>query len=151
MTDKHGNQDETRDTAQSSDLSEDIAMATSSVVDQEVVRQLVALNTPQDPHFFSELVDSFLSSATHKLNGLSESFAKRNSKDLAFHAHALKGSAGNFGAREMVELCSKVEQLAKNDRLDEIEPLLASLTEDFDSVKTWLISFSKLNDSQVLH
>jgi len=55
-------------------------------------------------------------------------------------AHTIKGSSGNLGATNIIQLAKKVEELAQARQIDAIHPLLSQLRSAFDDVAVLLYS-----------
>ena len=64
-----------------------------------------------------------------------------DARRVAFAAHKFKGSAGTVGATTLAELCSQLEQRARQgslDELDGLDGLIADLETAADAVRTAL-------------
>ena len=97
---------------------------------------LLALAVPDDPGSLAELLGLFRSDWEARSAGLTAAAAGRDAKALAAMAHALKGSAGNLGARRLAALLARIEAAAKVPdwaRVDADVPLLASAADAFDA------------------
>jgi HPt (histidine-containing phosphotransfer) domain-containing protein len=53
-------------------------------------------------------------------------------------AHGLKGSSGNLGALQVVDLSNKIEQLARQEQLGGIGQIVDELLNAFERVKKQL-------------
>jgi len=83
-----------------------------------------------------ELVGLFLEDAPRRLAQISQSVS--DPAKLAFHAHALKSMSLNLGAKRIVELCQKLEDLGRAGRTDGAEILLQQLETAFAQTKALL-------------
>lgn len=82
----------------------------------------------------SELIDIFLKSAPETLASASAAITDADPDRLAQAAHLLKGSAANFGAQGLQELCTNLERIACTGVLDGAPDVLAALQAEFDRV-----------------
>ncbi|MBV9997987.1 MAG: response regulator [Verrucomicrobia bacterium] len=86
----------------------------------------------------AELIDIFLTSAPETLAAVSAAVTDADPDRLAQAAHLLKGSAANFGAHGLQELCNTLERIACTGVLDGAPDVLAALQAEFDRVVTAL-------------
>jgi two-component system sensor histidine kinase/response regulator len=73
-----------------------------------------------------ELADIFIECAPVSIQGMKRALEAANAKDLAFAAHTLKGSCGNFGKLPLYEICAQVELAARNNEMRGMAELVAS-------------------------
>ena len=71
-----------------------------------------------DRELLFELIDVFLEDAPQRIQAVRSALADRNADAVYRAAHALKGSAGNFGAPEVVSRANRLEALARENDLD---------------------------------
>ena len=71
-----------------------------------------------DRELLFELIDVFLEDAPQRIQAVRSALADRNADAVYRAAHALKGSAGNFGAPEVVSRANRLEALARENGLD---------------------------------
>ena len=71
-----------------------------------------------DEALLHELIDVFLEDAPQRLAAVRAALSARDAGALYKAAHALKGSAGNFGAPEVVGHAVKIEALAREGNID---------------------------------
>jgi HPt (histidine-containing phosphotransfer) domain-containing protein len=71
-----------------------------------------------DRELLLELIDVFLEDAPQRIQAVRSALADRNADAVYRAAHALKGSAGNFGAPEVVRRANRLEALARENDLD---------------------------------
>ncbi|MBI3283392.1 MAG: EAL domain-containing protein [Burkholderiales bacterium] len=79
-------------------------------------------------------VSPFLEDTPTYLKKLELAVSLGDNESARAMAHAIKGSSGNLGATVLVRLAKEVEQLALEQKIDEIRPLLACLRRAFDAV-----------------
>jgi len=83
----------------------------------------------------AELVQTFINEFTDNIEKLKTILEAENEEELRMLAHKMKGAAANLGAKKFAELCSKMEDKAKQDDLKDISELIDQLIETAD--KTW--------------
>ena len=71
-----------------------------------------------DRDLLLELIDVFFEDAPQRVEAVRRALAARDAEALYRAAHALKGSAGNFGAPNVVGRANRVEALARENDLD---------------------------------
>ena len=71
-----------------------------------------------DRELLLELIGVFLEDAPQRIQAVRGALADRDADAVYRAAHALKGSAGNFGAPEVVSRANRLEALAQENDLD---------------------------------
>ena len=71
-----------------------------------------------DRDLLLELIDVFFEDAPLRIEAVRRALADRDAEALYRAAHALKGSAGNFGAPDVVGRANRLEALARENNLD---------------------------------
>ena len=84
-----------------------------------------------------ELVDLFLEGAPQRIAQISQSI--NDGPMLAFHAHALKSMSLNLGAKRIVELSQKLEDLGRARNVHGAPALLQELETAFAQTKAQLL------------
>jgi len=111
------------------------------VIDPLIIASLHQLRTPGKPDPLIELIDLFLREAPTQLDTMNDAVAKNDLSSLSrtiSAATALKGSAGNLGARNLAALCDEIEQTAKTWMLADVQPLIERAREEFGRVRVAL-------------
>lgn len=80
----------------------------------------------------------FVDSLPRRLHQLEEAADRLDFELVRRMAHTLKGSSSQFGAVCLAELCHRVESMAKNNKLEEIGPLLAEIREEAGTLTDFL-------------
>lgn len=104
---------------------------------------------PLDPAVFDKLreilgpalqqsVSPFLEDTPANLTQLELAVQEGNADTVRAVAHSIKGSSGNLGATTLAQLAKEVEELAIEQRTDEMRPLVARLKQAYDAVSTVL-------------
>ncbi len=87
---------------------------------------------------FGILLETYLDDADSKLAILGQALTQGDAKSLREISHSLKGASSNVGAIALAQLCEGVEQLAKNNQIHEITPLLPGIQNEYQEVKNLL-------------
>jgi signal transduction histidine kinase/CheY-like chemotaxis protein/HPt (histidine-containing phosphotransfer) domain-containing protein len=103
----------------------DAGGAAQGAIDLHVFDDLKALG----PAFIRESVSMFLGGTPPKLTALREAVKGGDRELLRQKAHKLRGSCGLIGARRMMELCARLEELAPGEQDGLAAALLAIETE----------------------
>ena len=108
------------------------------IIDPVVIAGLRQLRTPGKPDPLAGFIDLFLREAPAGLDAMSEAVAKNDDTSLTrlvSAAAALKGSAGNLGARQLAALCEEIEQTARNWMLEDTKPVILRAREEFERAR----------------
>jgi HPt (histidine-containing phosphotransfer) domain-containing protein len=81
--------------------------AATGPVDPAVVEELRA--ELDDQELLLEIISTFLDDSVRRLDSIVQAATRPDPTVLRAQAHALKGSAGTFGARQLSELCHELE------------------------------------------
>ena len=111
------------------------------VIDPVIIAGLHQLRTPGKPDPLVELIDLFLREAPAQLDTMSDAVAKNDLASLSrtiSAVTALKGSAGNLGARNLAALCDEIERTAKTWMLADVPPLIERARQEFSRVRVAL-------------
>lgn len=81
-------------------------------------RHFALLRVGGDEELLKEIADIFLEDYPKVFAEIEAALACGDARRLEQSAHTLKGSAGNFGAKAVVETASRLEQMGRTGRLD---------------------------------
>jgi HPt (histidine-containing phosphotransfer) domain-containing protein len=98
-----------------------------------------------DKELLGELFDIYQEDFVIKRQALEEGITTRDMTKVKETAHSMKGASGNISAKPIYAVCLKIEQLAKEGKMDGMAELLPSLDGYFEQVKTFAIAFKKEN------
>ncbi|VAW99614.1 diguanylate cyclase/phosphodiesterase (GGDEF & EAL domains) with PAS/PAC sensor(s) [hydrothermal vent metagenome] len=105
-------------------------------IDLEKIQQLQELMGEA----MSELINSFVTSSSDVIHSIQHAKQVMDSAELYQLAHSLKGTSGNVGAVQLMGLSSKIEQLAKQGQLNDVDSIIEQLLMSFDETKKQLLS-----------
>ena len=80
----------------------------------------------------------FIDSLPQRLHQLEEAAGRVDFELVRRLAHTLKGSSSQFGAVCLAGLCQRVENMAKNNKLEEVGPLLAEIRKEAGVMRDFL-------------
>ncbi len=87
-----------------------------------------------------EITDLYLTQTREQLRRMQGAGDLKDSAALARLAHSSAGASGVCGLLTMEALFRQVEMLAKEQRIDDIVPLLAELSRQFERARTFLLN-----------
>jgi HPt (histidine-containing phosphotransfer) domain-containing protein len=79
---------------------------------------------PGKDALIDELIDLFVADLPQRLGAITHALERADAPALALQAHALRGSAANFGASRLDELCAKLEEVGARGTLAEAPAML---------------------------
>ncbi len=79
-----------------------------------------------------EIVDAFQRSTTELLAALRDRVGAGDLAAVATHAHAVKGSAANVGAKRLAETAARIEQASRAGDAAAVSAAVNDAAEDFD-------------------
>ena len=88
-----------------------------------------------DEGFIGKIIELFLSDLTERVAALKAATQIRDGHALKAIAHALKGSCGHFGARNLAALCRKMEQIGVQQPVGDPTETLSQLEAEADRVR----------------
>lgn len=104
-------------------------------LDRSVLDGLRDLEDAGSPNFVGEVVTLFLDDTPRRLSSLQTALARGDAAAVAQHAHALKGSCGNFGAARMAIIAGQLEALGRSETLATAPALWNRLAAEFERVR----------------
>ena len=108
--------------------------AADAILDPAALGRLDAL-IGGNPDIFNELVTSFLTDAPALVTAMDHALQHKDAQALRQAAHTLKSNSADFGARELSDLCRRLEEMGKEGRLSEAAPLVKDVHEIFPAVE----------------
>jgi signal transduction histidine kinase/HPt (histidine-containing phosphotransfer) domain-containing protein len=114
------------------------ALPQEAVLDPTIIAELREMPPSDGVSMLEELVNLFVESAPQRIAQISESI--NDPAKLAFHAHSLKSMSLNLGAKRVVELARKLEEMGRNGTVDQAPALLEELRTAFNQTKVHLLA-----------
>ena len=97
-----------------------------------------------DRELLLELIDVFLEDAPQRIQAVRRALEAHDAEALYKAAHALKGSAGNFGAPDVVSRAIRLEAVARENDLDAADIEFGFLETDMKELVDGLIEAKRL-------
>jgi CheY-like chemotaxis protein/HPt (histidine-containing phosphotransfer) domain-containing protein len=107
------------------------------LIDQAIIAELREMPPTDGVSMLRELVDLFLDGAPQRIAQIGQSI--NDATQLAFHAHALKSMSLNMGAKRIVELSQKLEELGRTGNVSDAPALLNELESSFTQTRAHLL------------
>ncbi len=124
-----------------------LALDAETSIDYAVLEGLRELQQDGEPDFLVELIELFLNGIPPQLTALREAIEGDDAGTIERISHALKGSCGNMGARQMVTLCAKLQDAGSSGNFAGAPELLGSLEAEFGRVRLALEAEAKRHRS----
>ena len=103
------------------------AAPASSVIDQSVLSELRALQSPRNPRLLANLVERFTKDGVTQIAAMRVAARAASKDELDRLAHALKGWSATLGAIEVADLCRELEASCDAGAIEGVDPLIARL------------------------
>jgi len=137
----HGDRHVTPDT-ELTDMNQDVPFEETSHVPSSYGDPL-DLSPVLDKHgddmcFLRELAEIFMRDTPEVMENLKQSLKNEDSKEVENLAHKLKGTSGNFGIECLYELFTELQELGKENKLNEASRVLSEATTMYEQVASSL-------------
>jgi len=98
-------------------------MHSESPIDGSVIQGLKDLGGEDEPGLLVELIDIFLEDAPERMKDITEGLASGDIGRVERGAHTLKSSSANIGALGLSDLCRKIVESSRTNRVDRLPDL----------------------------
>jgi len=112
--------------------------AAPKTLDLRELEGLAELREPNEPHPALEVIDLYLATIRPSVATLRTTLDGHDAAGLAAAAHALKGSSGQVGARELAARCADLEKVGRSGRFGDAVSLLRLIEGESDRVEAAL-------------
>ncbi len=112
--------------------------APAAPIDLQQLQSLVG----NDAATVREFLDLFVESSRPVLQQVDGAIVSREAKALQSASHSLKGSAASVGSREVAELARELEDAAKQEHWELVEPIRERLGDAFERATTFVRALS---------
>lgn len=106
--------------------------AASLVVDQKAWKSITSLQRPGKEDALAKILSLYLLDSRDLVNALREGIRAGDAQAVNQAAHSLKSRSSVLGAVSLSKLCRQFEELSRQGRLKEVEPLLDQLGVAFE-------------------
>jgi CheY-like chemotaxis protein len=96
-----------------------------------------------DIELLKEIAGMFLEQCPSLETRMREAVAKRDPVEIERAAHTIKGSVGNFAAKNAFEAALALEKIGRDGTLDDVEAVTAKLQEELERLKPALVTLGK--------
>jgi len=96
--------------------------------------------TDGDLDFERELIESFLADTEQHVTELESAVREKDGEALKLHAHGIKGSSANAGARRLEEIAVRLEEICVEKESEKGRVLLEDLRSEFERVREYLMN-----------
>lgn len=98
--------------------------------------------------FVMKMIDLFLENGSQKMHEARTAYDNQDVITTQRSVHALRSSAGNFGAQSVMDLTSQIEQYTYDGKYDDIASLLEELEEKFNLIKINLLEIRQQMEAE---
>ena len=107
------------------------------LLDESIIADLREMAPTNGVSMLRELIDLYIESAPTRVMQIVQS--AEDAKKLAFHAHALKSMSLNMGAKQIIELAQKLENLGNSGKVTGAMQIIQELETVFTQTKVQLL------------
>jgi len=114
-------------------------------LDTNILDELRSLQEPGGTDLLGELVELYLGDLPDRIDGIRAAVESKDSAALRREAHRLKGSSQQMGATRLAALCLELENLGRNNRVDEAMNYFIPVEREASQVRQALLDQKKLS------
>jgi two-component system sensor histidine kinase/response regulator len=107
----------------------------AAILDLDVLAGLRECQKPGEHDFLTHLIGVFLADLSDRLTALRSALTLGDTVGMREAAHALKGGAGELGARRMQSMCEQLEMTARDGFLGGAEAMLRELEREAHNLR----------------
>ena len=89
---------------------------------------------------FPDLIHVFIADSDPRIQAMHQAYDERNCSSLSSISHSFKGASGNISALPLADICCKIEEKAREEDLEGIPSLIASVDDEYKNVRSILLS-----------
>jgi len=94
------------------------------LLDPDILKQIQALQRPGKPLVLERVIGLFLENTPEIFQNIQSAISAQDGEELRAAAHSLKSSSANVGAKVLSKLCLQMEEMGKEQRLQDANALL---------------------------
>jgi CheY-like chemotaxis protein len=121
-------------TVPTNEIDSSASQADDGLLDVDTLNGVRALQSPQSPNILEQLFEIYRSTAPELLEKLDAAIQDRDCEVIRESAHSLKSSSGNIGARKIFELSAKLEDMGRDENIDDAGEIFAEIEQLFPKV-----------------
>ena len=111
-----------------------------AVINQASLDNIRQLQRPGKPDLLKKIVSLYMNDSPGLLNALREALDQGDAKQVQMHAHRFKSGSANLGALQLAELCKQLEEMGRDNELDDALTLLNRIETEFKAASVALQS-----------
>jgi two-component system sensor histidine kinase/response regulator len=112
--------------------------ADEPAIDQAALNNIRQLQRPGKPDLLEKIVLLYMKDSPGLLNALRDAIHQDDAEQVRMHAHRLKSGSANLGALRLAELCKQLEDMGRNNELQQTLTLLNRVEAEFKLVSVAL-------------
>ena len=105
---------------------------------EEIINMEKLVERFGDESIIKEILPTYLKDNKEHFGKLSEAIQANDAKEIAFHAHAIKGAGRNLMVSKMTEIAANLEDAARKGNSDDFEGIFEQLIPEFEKVTLFL-------------
>lgn len=109
-----------------------------TIIDMQVIQELLDIAGDDDPELLLDLIDMFLEDGPTKVDRIVHGSQGQDLEDVTAAAHALKGSSGNLGAHHLMNLSEALQVAGRAADTDSVKRLVPELEVAYRAVDSAL-------------
>ncbi|MEA5552517.1 Hpt domain-containing protein [Anabaena cylindrica UHCC 0172] len=106
----------------------------NDVLDAKVLEELRDIVCSNNVEEFIQLIECYLEDTPQRLQAINDAIIQENAKILQLEAHALKSSSAIVGAKNLSQICKKLEDLGRDANLADTTLLLSQAMTEYQQV-----------------
>jgi signal transduction histidine kinase/DNA-binding response OmpR family regulator len=109
--------------------------STQNVLDETIIKELMAMDETGSIQFIAQISKAFFTNAEHVFQQIEAAFLVDSVEAIAKYAHQLKSSSINIAAKRLSDLFKKLESVAIQGDIQEVEKLWKPIVEEYHLVE----------------
>ena len=105
----------------------EISCPASAAIDPDTFEEFKQLMAEEGADWIIDLLNQFISDASNYVKDISSGATAGDAERVEKAAHTLKSSSASLGAKNVSELCRRLQQLGRENKIQEIRNLVDSL------------------------
>ena len=107
-------------------------------LNREALEKIRALGGGASSAFLDKVLNTYIQTSPALVERMRAALAAGDATDLADAAHTLKSSSASLGAERLADLCRGLEQVGRDESLEQAPALFSRLETEFSQIKTAL-------------
>ena len=96
-----------------------------------------------DKELLLELLDIFQDDFVEKRKALTQALNEKDLSKIKLLAHSIKGASGNISAKPIYASCLKMEHLARDNDINQMDSIFKELDQQFEDLKVNIVKLKK--------